>query len=1310
MRSLRFVPLAALACVPLYAQDVGQGAAPGIAQKFVNAFYRNSFNTLVALPAAGNVKSFGGTGFVQEFNGAKSSAVFALVKANSSLALADDVYQMYPAMYSYFNSVGVNNAGFPAMDPGTCAVSADPPGPVCIFQLFTKNYALFAYPATLTAANSTANFTVRDPFYTRWTALGGVLGPGPAVSAEASVTGKTGATAVSQQYLAAALYNITSGAATGKVFAVTGKIYTLYAANGLDSGSLGLPLSEELLVSGGKTRQAFEGGSVELAPGADPVIRPAVGGVFLSIATSSVTRMNIGDTLRITANVFATTGGDLPDRDVTWVTSNGRVVTVTPNGHTATLRAVGGGTAVITAVSEGKLSPALTIFVAAPCCQIGEGAPTFAIQQAFQDTVNRFRLSIKLPAANPVRRAGLGYVQDLQSADGATRYLLCRSDRSPGVFLVTGDLLKAYDAQGGPAGPLGYPTSDATATGRQPFEGATLAGSPPQMVSGVILQRWDALGLETGALGPPAAAAVNYLSFTGSTGTGQLFRDGFLFQTRTGPLVSNRAILMRGLFLTRYLALNGPDGSAGFPLSDEYTSNGLLVQDCEGGQLRRRADGSDADFLSRERNPQVSVSPSRVTAGGRLRFIAGGFSPGASLHISFSQAGLTDFDVQTQNGSYTWESPVPVTAKTAAALVSARENGSGIQVAASYTITALADATLRISKVSGDTQTGLPGARLVNPIIVSLQDDQGVPLSGIPVRFAASPGASIVSSSSATDDTGMASASVRLQGSDGIALFTAEAAGKVVTFSARVAGSSLTGFPKQTRSGAAWSARENLLAAASSILRYHQTRNEMSSSLGLADPSTLSSYLQSFCVLDTSGGQICDGFLSFAPNLEQLPNLLRLKDFTGNNLDLEIVSSEDTAIRDLLAQGSPVLVTLVLSDAAGVFGSHFVVVTGIAGDGGILIQDPEPLWNRPRLADYTTGFTASGQQIAASVRSALRLVPRSPSPTGFLVTSYGASVSVTSQSGECGADLALPLTGTDGTRPSADAHLYYCAGLDRNQIVRLSAPKPYPALFTDLANPGAKSDLSRNGDAAFAATRPASQWQAGPVRISADPSAIVNAATFTPGLAPGALAAVFGTGLSSSASPASADVASADVAPADVASADVASADVDGVDAAVPLATEFRLNIVIPNETPPGGHQLHLRSAYGELQLPITVSELAPAIFVDSVTGRPAVFNAPGNQQNGPSSPAARGSAITIYATGLGASAARGSALQTVAPVTVVLLGEQYPASFAGPVSSLPGVYIVNLDIPAAAAPGLDQPLTLRQGGLDSNSIKVSLR
>src|SRR5262249_18746048 len=154
--------------------------------------------------------------------------------------------------------------------------------------------------------------------------------------------------------------------------------------------------SEELQVGGGKTRQNFEGGSIELSPGVDPVVRPAVAAVNLSYTSNSVVRLNIGDSIMIRATVIATTGEQLPDRQLTWATSNGRIGAVSPgagaNAQTASLKAVGGGTATISAVSDAVTSSQVTIFVAAPCCQIGEGAPTLAIQQSFQDAVTRHRL------------------------------------------------------------------------------------------------------------------------------------------------------------------------------------------------------------------------------------------------------------------------------------------------------------------------------------------------------------------------------------------------------------------------------------------------------------------------------------------------------------------------------------------------------------------------------------------------------------------------------------------------------------------------------------------------------------------------------------------------------------------------------------------------------------------------------------------------------------------------------------------------------------------------------------------------------
>src|SRR4029077_4704376 len=97
-----------------------------------------------------------------------------------------------------------------------------------------------------------------------------------------------------------------------------------------------------------------------------------------------------------------------------WTTSDSRVVTVQPSGYTATLKAVGGGTATIQARSEGQSSGPLTIVVTAPCCNIGDGAPNPTVQQAFQDQVSRNKLSLRIPVTAGGGRPGRGHVQELE--------------------------------------------------------------------------------------------------------------------------------------------------------------------------------------------------------------------------------------------------------------------------------------------------------------------------------------------------------------------------------------------------------------------------------------------------------------------------------------------------------------------------------------------------------------------------------------------------------------------------------------------------------------------------------------------------------------------------------------------------------------------------------------------------------------------------------------------------------------------------------------------------------------------------------
>ncbi|MCS7025729.1 MAG: hypothetical protein NZV14_13090, partial [Bryobacteraceae bacterium] len=784
-------------CFPhhLYSQDVGQGAPLAVEQRFLNAYFRNRFNALTSLPAISTVRTFGGTGYIQEFPDASGdrSNRFALVTASLR---ATEAYQLYPGLNSYYQSVGVNNAGFPTMDTGACASLAD--GTTCAYQTFDKDYALFVYGPSRLRSVITAQYTVKPPFFERWNQLGGIAGLGPATSAETNISSTSGITAVNQVFAAGALYSITSGAAAGRVFSVTGKIFTLYNSLGLHAGSLGLPTSDELNAGGGRFRQNFEGGAIEYSATTDAVVRPAVGSVVLSLSTNDVARMNLGDTLVIRATVLATVGGELTDRPVSWITSNSRVVSITASGNQATLRAVGGGTATVQAVSDGKLSPALTIFVSAPCCQIGEGAPNTAIAQSFVDAVTRNRLNVQLPAANPVRRVGMGYVQELQTADNPpVRFLLCRSDQSPGVFVVIGDLLRAYELEGGPAGRLGYPTSDANSNGRQNFERGVLAGNPVHAVTGRILDLWAKSGYEAGPLGPPIGDPIVSLSFTGTIGSGQAFASGQIYALDSGPFAL-KAFIVTGIILQKYASLGGPLGRLGYPVSDEYQQAGRRRQDFEGGAFFYDPGDSEPELQELERKPSVNVSPSRVAAGARVRIAIGGFTPNTPVQVSFS--GTTTFPAfrfQSETGAYAWDLPVPTDARSGTITVTAVEGDR--RSAANFTVTSLSDSSLQLVRLRGDTQTGLPGSRLPFPLVVALRDEQGNAVTGVSVRFNASPGSTILNASSVTDERGEAFATVRLQNSDGVVLVTAEAAGRVTTFSLRAAGSSLLNFPRQTQ-------------------------------------------------------------------------------------------------------------------------------------------------------------------------------------------------------------------------------------------------------------------------------------------------------------------------------------------------------------------------------------------------------------------------------------------------------------------------------------------------------------------------------
>ena len=1309
--------------------DVGTGApTPTMQNQFLNAFFRGGFNLLVSLPPIANVKTLGTGGYVQEFNDAlKTGAKLALATVSPSAPASADgttisVVQLLADLYGYYTTVGAGTAGLPLYDTLKCP-SIDATNS-CTWDIFDKSYALFAYSAPLLTGQ---NFTIRNLagstsilFYTAWTASGGIAGLGRPVNVETAVTGltvppaTTATTATMQAYLNGAIYSVTSGLNKNTLFTVMQPIYGLYATDNGPAGSLGLPTTQEIVLSNGDHRQTFEGGVIQYTPGGSgPVVRPPVTSVQLSGAPlGSTLTLNLGQSVTLTATPTSSAGGALTDRPVSWSTTNSRVVTITAGSNgTAVAKAVGGGAASLTAASEGVASQKLNVVVISPCCQVGDGAPP-AVQQSFQDALTRNKISVQIPIASPAERVGSGYIQMVQSADAsAATYILAQSDKVGTAYLVGGAVLAAWQSLGGAGGALGYPVSDLSAGGTQRFEGsAALAGNPVRLVSGGILTKWGLLGYEAGVAGVPVSDPTIFSTFGANSGVAQAFAGGAIYNATAGPR-SSQAYFVTGLILARYNALGGPGGDYGMPTSDEFVTAGVHQQNFEGGNMTWSAGDSAAKEHPAAKTPGLIVSPATLSAGSRARFAIVGFPNNSTLRVSV--AGQPDFTVTTANGAYTWDMFIPLSAKSGTVAVHAADTGGSGVADGTLTVRGFNDNNVPLVKVQGDNQSGPPGAMLPLALAVALLDAAGGPVVGAAVTFEASGGAQLSVAAAVTDANGQAETSVRLPSSNAVpvTLVVARAPGVAsssVTFNLISAASSLANFPNFQQTGATMlgggpatiAQKGALLTAVAAILRYHQNRGELAAPNGSADPAALNQFLSAYCPTDAKGNQLCDGFLAISAGGEQVVNLWRAAEFTGG-ADVEVVAATPAAIADFLAQGSPVLLSLAMSLNGAPAGGHFVVATGIDGGGSILIQDPSALFARTGLADYLNGFNAAGGAWKATVRGVARFALRSPLSTRFLVAVLSQpaalleslATDITSPAGTCGQPFELFDSVDSAGNPASGpllSRLTVCDGAQAAYQIQVGTGQPFRAQLTDLAPGGSLTDLSGSAPASYLAARPQFYLTLAPQSVSFTAASVVNGATFTPGIAPGGVVSIFGTGL--------------------FGTGQATTVDMDGIAMRLLLATSpFQINAEVPLTMAPGVHTIRVQSAYGSAQQPVTVSAVAPGIFL---IGNPPVGAITNQSFNliGPSNPVARGQSMVIFATGLGAVTQSGQLSRTNTPVSVVLNGTELPASFAGLAPGFIGLYQVNVTIPAGTPPGLTLPLTLKAGGQQSNSVLVALQ
>ena len=154
----------------------------------------------------------------------------------------------------------------------------------------------------------------------------------------------------------------------------------------------------------------------------------------------------------------------------------------------------------------------------------------------------------------------------------------------------------------------------------------------------------------------------------------------------------------------------------------------------------------------------------------------------------------------------------------------------------------------------------------------------------------------------------------------------------------------------------------------------------------------------------------------------------------------------------------------------------------------------------------------------------------------------------------------------------------------------------------------------------------------------------------------------------------------------------------------------FQLNTGIPSDASAGQHSLRLRSPYGDISVPLDLGEVAPGIFLLDTRRSAAVLNQDGSVSSS-TNPAIRGQAIVVFATGLGSVTRQSNGLSTTTrPVTALLNGRELNPFFSGLAPGFIGLYQLNVTIPIAAPPGLDQVLMLRVGGVESNVGIIAVR
>jgi len=285
---------------------------------------------------------------------------------------------------------------------------------------------------------------------------------------------------------------------------------------------------------------------------------------------------------------------------------------------------------------------------------------------------------------------------------------------------------------------------------------------------------------------------------------------------------------------------------------------------------------------------------------------------------------------------------------------------------------------------------------------------------------------------------------------------------------------------------------------------------------------------------------------------------------------------------------------------------------------------------------------------------------------------------------------AVAAAGASATTSAKELNFLACDGVDSTYELDFAKPPPnagVAATFRDFSISGALQQIVGTAALAKLATSSGTKWSVADAAPWFPENGVVNSASATADFAPGAILTIYGAGFGY-------DPATTRV-------------EAGGVACRIVYVAPFQMSIQLPETVPTGSVSLRISNPSGTFERNLNIRNVAPGIF--AFPGQVAITNQNGSL-NSISNPATRGQAIVIYSTGLGITATQGNLSVATVPVQVVLAGQELTPFFAGGTPGIPGLYQVNVVIPATFAPGLGIPISLRQGTANSNSVPLAIQ